>query len=109
MDLLACPHCKNFPLRLYVISKKERKPILDFCEVFCSFTGGKPDRSMCGECGKVEIEEGVIICERCGRWFPVTDGIPIMLPDGLIDEYRKNFEKKHGVIRRLLKKLDGEG
>lgn len=30
-----------------------------------------------------EIQEGMIICSHCQRWYPIIDGILIMLPDGL--------------------------
>jgi uncharacterized protein YbaR (Trm112 family) len=33
-----------------------------------------------------EIEEGVIHCEKCGRWYPIIETIPQMLPDELRDE-----------------------
>ncbi|MFX1293969.1 MAG: Trm112 family protein [Promethearchaeota archaeon] len=30
-----------------------------------------------------EIEEGVMFCERCARWYPIIETIPQMLPDEL--------------------------
>jgi uncharacterized protein YbaR (Trm112 family) len=30
-----------------------------------------------------EIEEGAIFCEKCARWYPITETIPQMLPDDL--------------------------
>ncbi|TET07158.1 MAG: hypothetical protein E3J86_13920 [Candidatus Thorarchaeota archaeon] len=30
-----------------------------------------------------EIDEALITCPKCERWYPVIDGIACMLPDGL--------------------------
>ncbi len=35
---------------------------------------------------KEEIAEGVIICPKCLRWYPIRDEIPEMLPDELREE-----------------------
>ncbi len=53
MDILACPIDKCYPLELHVFEEKE------------------------------EIAEGVIICPKCLRWYPIKDEIPEMLPDEL--------------------------
>lgn len=55
MDILACPICKHHPLELYVFVEEE------------------------------EIEEGILICSNCMRWFPIIETIPHMLPDELRD------------------------
>jgi uncharacterized protein YbaR (Trm112 family) len=56
MDILACPIDKYYPLELYVFEEKE------------------------------EIAEGVIICPKCSRWYPIREEIPEMLPDELREE-----------------------
>ena len=56
MDILACPIDKYYPLELHVFEEKE------------------------------EIVEGVIICPKCSRWYPIRDEIPEMLPDELREE-----------------------
>jgi uncharacterized protein YbaR (Trm112 family) len=55
LDILACPICKNHPLKLFVFQEEE------------------------------EIIEGLITCEECNRWYPIIDEIPFMLPDELRD------------------------
>ena len=56
MDILACPIDKHHPLDLYVFEENE------------------------------EIEEGLIVCSKCLRWYPIRDEIPEMLPDELRKE-----------------------
>ena len=56
MDLLACPIDKHYPLELYVFEERE------------------------------EIVEGLIVCPKCLRWYPIRDEIPELLPDELRDE-----------------------
>ena len=29
------------------------------------------------------VSDGVLLCERCGRYFPIVDQVPVMLPDNL--------------------------
>jgi len=56
LDILACPICKHHPLELKVFEEKE------------------------------EIDEGILLCTECGRWYPIIESIPHMLPDDLRDE-----------------------
>jgi uncharacterized protein YbaR (Trm112 family) len=53
MDILACPIDKYHPLELHVFEEKD------------------------------EIVEGLIVCPKCLRWYPIRDEIPEMLPDEL--------------------------
>jgi len=53
MDILACPIDKYYPLELYVFEEK------------------------------AEIVEGLIICPKCNRFYPIIEEIPHMLPDEL--------------------------
>jgi len=56
MEILACPIDKHHPLELYVFEEKD------------------------------EINEGLIVCPKCLRWYPIRDEIPEMLPDELRKE-----------------------
>jgi len=40
---------------------------------------------------EIEIESGVLFCEKCNRWFPIIETIPQMLPDEYREE-RKEIE-----------------
>jgi len=55
MEILACPIDKYYPLALHVFKEKE------------------------------EIEEGLIVCPKCNRVYPIMEEIPHMLPDELRD------------------------
>lgn len=59
LDILACPIDKHYPLGLSEIVSE-------------------------GEF----IKEGVLFCSKCGRYYPIIDEIPIMLPDNLREEAR---------------------
>jgi len=53
MDILACPIDKFYPLELLVFEEEN------------------------------EINSGIITCPKCGRFYPIIDEIPHMLPDEL--------------------------
>ena len=55
-DILACPIDKHHPLELHVVKEGS------------------------------EIDEGALHCESCSRFYPIIDGIPILLPDELRDK-----------------------
>jgi uncharacterized protein YbaR (Trm112 family) len=47
-----------------------------------------------------EIDEALITCPKCSRWYPVIDGIACMLPD----ENRKNDEIQRKYETAFLEK-----
>lgn len=94
MDILACPMCRNFPLKLQVLSREARYDVSEAtrCELYCSFHEGMVENleeTNCRECYTLEIIDGLITCPGCGRWYPIIDEIPIMLPDSLRDRRRE--------------------
>lgn len=40
-----------------------------------------------------EIDEALIRCDKCGRWYPVIDGIACMLPDKLRMDGKQHIEE----------------
>ena len=67
MDILACPIDKYHPLELHEIKEKDNV-----------------------------VSEGVIVCTKCSRFYPIIEEIPIMLPDELRDKKLEiNFLKKY--------------
>jgi len=54
LDILACPIDKHYPLELLEFTTKEQL-----------------------------IVDGILLCSECGRYYPIIDEIPVMLPDSL--------------------------
>jgi uncharacterized protein len=67
LDILACPIDKNSPLELYEINIKKDNDNDDV------------DHND----SNIIITEGVLFCNKCSRFYPIIDEIPIMLPDEL--------------------------
>ncbi len=68
MDILACPIDKHHPLELHVVSEK----------------------------GDGTVSEGALYCDKCSRFYPIMEEIPIMLPDDLRDkEQETEFLGRH--------------
>jgi len=98
LDLLACPMCKNFPLECIVLEEevyenRELPGEPPLCELYCGLLRkelkkieGQPP---CQECIKKEIVTGVLYCRGCGRWYPIINTIPHMLPDYLREQEKK--------------------
>ena len=118
MDLLACPICKHFPLELIVIEEKvypdrktpSNKPL---CELYCGYKNKylkeMVEEPPCNDCIKKEIVTGVLYCNKCGRWYPIINTIPHMLPDYIRKkekerEIRFLREYKEYIPRKILYK-----
>jgi len=92
LDLLACPIDKTFPLKFKIITE-EKGPEVERdkigCELYCSFKDTMLNNppsdwvNNCRVCLGIIIKEAVLICPGCGRWYPVMETIPRMLPDEL--------------------------
>ncbi|MCX8205150.1 MAG: Trm112 family protein [Candidatus Nezhaarchaeota archaeon] len=89
LDLLACPMCKKFPLEALVFKESLYEPLRELpartCEEYCGWLRRKASegRGDCRECFAHEVDEGILICTQCGRWYPIIEEIPHMLPDDL--------------------------
>ncbi|MCX8195716.1 MAG: hypothetical protein N3F67_01330 [Acidilobaceae archaeon] len=109
-ELLACPVCKNSTLLLRSIVEERREVRVEVervkCKRFCSLYG-KPAQevplSECSSCVHREVVEGVIVCSNCGRWYPILEGIPVML----VDKYR-NPREDEAFVRRNIEKIPQE-
>lgn len=103
LDILACPMDKNYPLDLIELHVKEFEN--DNLSGESNFV--KDDKNskknnllinqendIRGEENKdkiIVIIEGILYCQKCLRFYPIIDEIPIMLPDEL-REKEKDLE-----------------
>ena len=79
LEILACPIDKFHPLELF---------------------GNKSDDE--------KITDGALYCQKCSRFFPIIDEIPIMLPDELRDKKQEiEFLKRN--IKELPEKIVKQG
>ncbi len=108
LNLLACPMCKNFPLKLLVfeeeVIEKNFSVKTPFCDLYCGLKGSyikdiKVEDLNCGECVKHDITWGLLHCEKCGRWYPIIDGIPFMYPDDLRTKPRVRSREEEFIGR----------
>lgn len=78
LDLLACPIDKQYPLELFEINIKQNN------------TNGRD----------IIINEGILFCAKCYRFYPIVDEIPILLPDELREKQKDIdfLEKWHNKI-----------
>lgn len=72
LDILACPIDKRYPLQLLEFSLR----------------------------GSDVIVEGALICPECGRYYPIVEEIPVMLPDNL-----RNRKEDLGFLEKWRAKL----
>lgn len=68
LDILACPIDKFYPLELFELNSRK-------------ISRDDSDEQQ----GESVIEEGILYCCQCARFYPIIDEIPIMLPDDLRD------------------------
>lgn len=66
LDIIACPIDKFYPLELFELNTRKED---------CA--NRETEESV--------IEEGILWCSQCKRFFPIIDEIPILLPDELRD------------------------
>ncbi len=71
LEILACPIDKFHPLELFENKLDDEK-----------------------------IVEGALYCQKCSRFFPIIDEIPIMLPDELRDK-----KQEVEFLKRNIKEL----
>ncbi len=117
LDILACPECKGWPLKLLIFETKQYEyKILPeetpYCRDYCGLHGRMikeidAEKLDCRSCVKTEIVSGMLICPKCGRWYPIMEEIPIMLPD----EYRfrdDERERERSFLERWREKVPKE-
>ena len=124
LNLLACPMCKHFPLELHVFETTKQSRNFNVSKPFCDYYCGYLNKYVkdlkneppCEQCLNIEIKYGVLVCPKCGRWYPIIDGIPFMYPDKRRTHPRirsrevnfvEKFRDKHPeLFKRLLERYD---
>jgi SAM-dependent methyltransferase len=76
LDWLCCPTCGDGSLDLTIHNAQERPSYAGHWEP-AEDVPGRSARSV------TEVISGRLRCRECGASFPITDGIPRMLPDGV--------------------------
>jgi uncharacterized protein YbaR (Trm112 family) len=71
LDILACPIDKHHPLELLEFNVREDL-----------------------------ILDGILLCSECGRYYPIVDEIPVMLPDNL-----RSMKEDVGFLEKWSSKL----
>ncbi len=84
-----------------------RKTLLNY--ICCPFCHGTLDFiTKVYENREKNIQEGILICQECNRWFPVRNYIPELLPDHLRNwEADENFlySLDSNIEKKILKKI----
>jgi uncharacterized protein len=84
LELLACPIDKHYPLELFEINVKE-------------------DNN-----NDAIISDGVLFCNKCYRFYPIIDEIPVLLPDEL-REKQKDIDFLQQWHNKIPSKVINEG
>lgn len=108
LDVLKCIHCKSFPLELHVI-EEERQDIgvseieTPLCKAYCGYLKENIKESKdypCHECLKRGIKTAVLYCPQCKHWYPIRDGIVVLLPDS-----KRKLEKDKEFLEKMRDKI----
>ena len=109
LDILACPIDKHFPLELieldvkeevFPVNNKDKNESKEDDDVNTQLKERHSDHQKKEQNGRqfkdknlqenhiheeqiVVIIDGILYCEKCSRFYPIIDEIPIMLPDEL--------------------------
>jgi uncharacterized protein YbaR (Trm112 family) len=97
LEILACPECRNPRLIVYPVREAERdEEIADpeklkcrrWCYLYDRPASTVPLKTCVSTCMRRDIDEGVIVCVVCGRWYPIVKGIPVLMDDKYRDRER---------------------
>ena len=112
LDILVCLYCKRFPLELYVIEEEKQNVEVTgietpLCKSFCGYLRGNIQQGKtypCYECLKIAIKTAVLYCPDCRHWYPVRDGVVVMLVDSKrkLDKDREFLEKYREKIPEFI-------
>ena len=138
LDFILCPHCRKV-LSAYAFQVDESNADFDhFCRFWCAAKSlavnpevevgpdglfpphpemnfenpGKIDRKDCRRCFTRNIVEGILVCTECGRFFPIRESIPEVLPGPLRDVSKdRDFlnRNRNRLPESMARKIDARG
>lgn len=107
LNILVCPHDKESELELFEFSTRNIKKNIENKtesdkDIIRGNTIKNPEQNSINTGAKKEnidkmsadgdlddnvvIEEGILFCNSCSRFYPIVEEIPIILPDNLRDK-----------------------
>ena len=107
LDFLVCPECiSGFSLKIFSIEKQNHSvESRTFGRHHCSFYDKKPADIDCTECFRTEVTDGILTCKKCGRQFPVINGIPRILPDPFMKDVIRKHQNFFSIHKSRIKKI----
>lgn len=111
MDYIKCIHCGSFPLKMIPLETREENVDtsgLEFplCRSYCAYLNENIIQGKtypCDKCLTIAIVNGVLYCDKCGRWYPIINGILHILKDS---KRKEDADKE--FLRRWRDKLPEE-
>ncbi|MEM4487235.1 MAG: Trm112 family protein [Desulfurococcaceae archaeon] len=108
LDVLKCVNCKGFPLEIYVIEEEKQdvdRSDLGFplCKVYCGYLKNsilQEKQYPCPECLRIGIRTAILYCPVCKHWYPVKNGIVVMLTDN-----KRKHERDLDFLRTYKEKI----
>ena len=89
LDILVCPFDKESSLELFELKTRTFEKSDGETEIKGSKLSNNKEKDPSNE--EIVIEEGVLFCNNCSRFYPIVEEIPIILPDELRDK-KKDIE-----------------
>src|SRR5919204_1094538 len=79
LDILACPIDKYYPLELFEINIKEEEDDKNNKNNNNGNNSSNQDTI---------ISDGILFCNKCYRFYPIIEEIPVLLPDELREKQK---------------------
>jgi uncharacterized protein YbaR (Trm112 family) len=92
IELIACPMCRGVSFSLKAFEEYGNR--ID--DSMKGHDESDPEQNYNESAGNYKIKTGILFCNSCNRWYPIVNGIHILLPDNYRDEKEdKEFLIKH--------------
>ena len=84
LDILVCPFDKESALELFELKTRTFQKNDSETEIKGSKLSNIKEKDPSNK--EIVVEEGVLFCNNCSRFYPIVEEIPIILPDELRDK-----------------------